>query len=543
MKNKYYSRLGIGLAGLALAWSGGVCSANVQFADFDDTNSVDATHITGFVGTAGALAGSTYSWDSSQNSPATNQAVGSGSMYVTIHWVNNSGTNWQDAQINTPGLSNVLSQFQYAAWDMKPDPLNSFVDMGGAGYGDFYPIYQHDGYAWGSGSPLTHISTNVAWQHVQIGIPVGYALLDQLIYCWVSPQNTAEAATNKTSFWFDAFRFLSPSGTPPRMSFGGNAKQGLNFWTDSQGQFDRHEIYVDGNAQALSPWVILPATYSFTISDFPTNAADSGYSFIFGIVAGPGGNNGAPDWHYDSVIYTGIQCDTNGIATWVFRWKTNWPESNGNTSGGLGNYYVAGLPNVTNPTPIGKWTMEFLGDAVTVRMTAPNGNTNTFQLGVWTNTVDLASSFSSGGSIFLDVMANNTNNSYKRCVLSRFSVSGFPFAGFTNDWTTSTLDTNIWKVDAGDAIYSIFPVPVSTGYYLKWNVPDVGFALQTNNNAKIGWSTNGVPNAEARPLDDLSHTSIIIETNKYLLITPANLPAANPKGIGNLLFRLARPGF
>jgi hypothetical protein len=554
MKKNYYSRPAIALAGVLLALSGAVCSADLWLNSFDNTNEVSAF-------TMGGAAGA-FSWDSSQNSPTAAQAPGSGSMYVTCLYNSSSfapSWAWQEAQFSrtSPGLD--LSTYESAAWDIKVDQANSYTDWSAAGYSYAAVIFQN--YAanlWGNGVPAGYVTTNVGWQHFSGKIPPGYGAMDAFIIDF-NGGGWDHSPSNTISYWADAYHLISPVGPPPRLSFAGRAIPGLNFWTITP-DGTRHGIYTAANYSWIGN---SPASFSFTITDFPTNAADSGYSFAMLLVGGAVANNAsAADWNNPSVIFTQIQCDTNGVATWTFRWKTN-------SAGSNGDYYDYPLPFVTNPTPIGTWTLSFDASDIGVTMTAPNGDSTNFTLGVTPNISDLElnTDFENGAWISLNVNGyTGTNNYCKRAVISRFSISeNYGYSGFTNDFTKSVVDTNIWFVDAGDARFSLFDVPTTNAYYIKWGLPDNGFALQTNNvaynklatnytviydantnpigtNVNVGgWSTNGVPQAFIPAPRDLSHTGIIIDTNRYTLIKPSTFPAQYGKD--KLLFRLSQPGF
>jgi hypothetical protein len=565
MKKQYCSRLGLGLAGVLLAWSGGICSADLILDGFDTTN--DVTAYTANIQGGGSSV--SFSWDSAQNSPQTPLVGGSGSMYVTCNFgdVNVPSTStypWQEVQCPRPGLGVDMSSYTSADWYVMVDQAHSFPDMSGTGYSFSSLIFQYGQVpTWGNGIPGQHLTTVLGWQHFISIIPGGYTTISNLILDFNGGGWTS-SPSNTIAYWIDGIKLLTGSGPPPTIKFGGPAIAGLNFWTASgdpaaptgAGQFDRHGIYT---GTLYNPFTQAPATLSFTVADFPTNAADTSYAFNFLIVGGTSGNNGAPDWEYGSVVYMTLQCNTNGIASWGFRWKTNWPNSNGNGNNpGPGFYFQNDLPFVTNPTPIGKWTLALAADAQTVTMTSPNGNSTNFVLGVAPDTDNLAanSDFSSGlGALYLDVMANNTTNAdaansyrtnfYKRCVISRFSVSeNGGLSGFTNDFTTAVVDTNIWFTDMGDAQRSLFDVPSTNSYYLKWFTPDNSFALQTNNNAHnaLAWSTNGVPNAITFITGDIPHAGFLLQTNRFTLIMPSTFPNSQ-YAKGTLLYRLAKPPF
>jgi hypothetical protein len=213
----------------------------------------------------------------------------------------------------------------------------------------------------------------------------------------------------------------------------------------------------------------------------------------------------------------------SGNAFWIFRWKTN--AANGN-----GQFYDAGAQvQITNPTPVGKWTLSFSSDT-SVTMTAPGGNSTNFVLGVHPNVPDISGNFlevsTNYGVVYLGLFTGATNAGDLDVVFSAAQLSG-NINTVSNNWLAETTLASTWVPVASPPMVI---VPTNNCWWVEWFLPDGGFFLQTNTvsvGASNNWSTNhGLPDAP------------IYANHKGLLVKPGDLPNTS-----RLFFRLSRPGF
>jgi len=235
-----------------------------------------------------------------------------------------------------------------------------------------------------------------------------------------------------------------------------------------------------------------------------------------------------PDWTEADCILMDLGVDSDGFAKWCFHWKTN--SANGN-----GQLYAANSQILlTNPTPLGKWTLSFPGpDDQHVRMTAPGGNNTNFVMGVHPNVPDISGNFidtGGNGVVYLGVYAGETNVGGLSAVLADAQISGLGVTSVSNNWLADTTLTNsrtrsVW-VPVGNSAWYL--VPTNNAWWVNWTLPDWGFALQTNSNLSqpAGWSTNGLP------------AGMIIGDKKRVLIKPGDLPDSP-----QMFFRLSKPGY
>jgi hypothetical protein len=287
-------------------------------------------------------------------------------------------------------------------------------------------------------------------------------------------------------------------------------------------------------------------TYSFTVAPngFPTGLGSTnfyGSVFIYPVDT----TDSAADWNNPDVIWMQLGITTNQPSTawWTFHWKTNSPGSNGQF------YYDTNNVTITNPTPVGKWTLKFTSDT-TFSMTSPNGNTTNVTMGVTTHTngnvlvPNISGQFlTSYGSVYLGTFNSDANSKGSDIIYSQAFI-GDPNLNLTivsNNWALETGTegagtfpaprnwTNNWQIIGATPTWL---VPADNARWLKWSLPDGGFVLQTNGTGvgfPANWATtNTTPLPAATPLLGA----------KAILIKPGDLPASP-----QFFFRLAKPGY
>jgi hypothetical protein len=470
----------------------------------------------------------------------TNSGSPSGAMVVQLDWSATVGYwDWQDAKIQatpwgTNGITGAdtnlvdLSQYDFLEFDAAINQANSQTNLGG-NYSGMQCIVQTFPY-WGNNPSnidsgyhslgnATFPTTN-GWQHYAIPVSSWPWTVSVLTFNAYMQQNTNSPI--HTEVLIDNIKFTS-LGKPPTMKYV-KANRGLNIW-QSGGQYDRNSFmsFQDGSQYYMWKYSGAPASYSFTLNSFPTDAARSNYVVRLYLI-GSAVDVVSPDWSEPNVILMDLGVDTNGVTGWNFRYKTNAPASNG-------TFYDAGAQILlTNSTPIGKWTLTFNNDT-NVTMTAPGGAFTNFDMGVHPNIPDIGVNFTGPGSVYFGSYASGANKE-QIDMISTFtaaSVTGLGVPNISADWLTeTTINTNAWA-PVGNAI-SYQLVATNNAYYVNWTVPDGGFALQTNTvsvGSKVHWSTNtGLPPGTAFP------------NHKGVLVKPGDLPSSPM-----VIYRMSSPGY
>jgi hypothetical protein len=450
---------------------------------------------------------------------------------------------WQDYQaVLEPfqdGIGLNMGVWDYVEFDVACETNASILNLTYANswpYGGIGVIGQGDP-GWGNnstnipvGDPLTWHQFGVytpapatnGWFHVKLpvgggfGSAYGNTLNRWVLQCFQFPDTNQPTAAR---ILIDNFK-VTALQKPPTMSYV-KAVRGLNIWATSGGN-DRNSIrtYQDQSSPLYYMWANSgAASYSFTLTNWPSGAGQTAFLFRMNLI--PSISTGAAaDWDAASCIMMELGAASNGIASWMMRWKTNAP-------GGNGQYYDAGAQVViTNPTPLGKWTLSFDLVGTGVTMTAPGGDSTNFVMGVHPNVPDLTMAFMDFGVVYLGLFGGSTND--LSAVLSEAQISGLNITSVSNNWMTeSILDPFQWVPVAG-VPWSLVPTNNST--WVRWTLPDGGFALQTNAvdlNSRLSWSTNhGLPSGTVFP------------TYKAVLVKPGDLP-----NTPRLFYRMSSPGF
>jgi hypothetical protein len=460
--------------------------------------------------------GTNYWNDSSATSLTwTNAGNPAGSMHIVLDWAQGTSGGsyeWEESQIHcrpwdaSTNADRGLDLRYYQSLDFDAMVLTNvsttnlhgdYAGMNIALLGD--PWWgsnpTNGGIPWtgiGGAAPVATV-TNGGWQHYSLQVLPFQGTVSEFVFQCYNWGNSNTAM--HTEFLIDNIKLIAASGPGPTMQYT-KATRGLNIWPTTGGT-DRNTIrsYQDPASPTYYMWAGNgAASYSFTIGAYPvlaptdTNAIRPAVRLeLFPTLV----TSAAADWDAASCIMTEIQVDTNGYATWMFHWKTNAPGGNGDL------YTTDAQIFVTNPTPVGKWTLSFANDQ-NVTMTTPSGNSTNFVMGVHANVPDISPAFveSSGnyGEVYLGLFGGGTNVG-NPVVFSGAQISGGNIYNSSNNWlTATTFNTNEW-VAVGTPPYTL--VPTNNAMWLNWNVPDAGFFLETNTvqpGATVNWSTNhGLP--------------------------------------------------
>jgi len=343
---------------------------------------------------------------------------------------------------------------------------------------------------------------------------------------------------NFTNYYDDLVINLSPAPPPgpPTVLPLTQATPGLNLTaTSPSGQYNRYNVLTalpTGNSFVGQPSV----TYAWTNIAWPgTNTANSWQQQLF-FVAGTGGNapgnpgpyDSACDWNFAHILWFTVGANADGTAYLQMRCKTNGPGGNGmlfNTtpptySGGSSDWPVEPLAQVPATSPLGVFSVTFVNNN-NITITTPGGSTNITIDPAWT------ALFADPMTLALGDQPNAANGYGQTEVISGFGVTGNSVPFSDNFTTDAQLNTNLWRVLAGDP-NGVNLVPPGSVFWLTWTLPDDGFSPQT-----AGTLTGG-------PLSwvGLSGT-VILNNNNHSTVVPQSAL----QGVKQNFFRLIQRTF
>jgi len=253
-------------------------------------------------------------------------------------------------------------------------------------------------------------------------------------------------------------------------------------------QWDRQSICVPaGTATSVNySWGgQTPATYSFSITNFPTPADAPGFEGHIFITTGDSGYNeisGSPDWNVANLAVIRVENGTNGGVVTSFEWKTNLPNANP-------DHVVAfQLPSLASAN--GTWSLNFSDDSHG-SLVGPNGTVLTnFLLDA-----DMMAYFTGPSASFVQVGAfkndgsNSGKSDNKGFILTSVLMTNINGTLFDDNFATGLTNNYAWRVTSPTAITSI---PQGTAYWLKWGLPDIGFTAQSAASLTGNWDDAGI---------------------------------------------------
>ena len=342
------------------------------------------------------------------------------------------------------------------------------------------------------------IPATQVWQHISIPIPTSFSFNDAKapppngtawgFYNWY-PNNPPACE----DFWIDNVQLVG-EGTfpPPTLKPLSKPVRGLNAFasTEANSFWDRQGVMLEAS-NGLS-WVgrasaAKPVSYSFAISDFPTNIpAYSTEAYLF-LAPNPAAEENAPDWAETNCAIMDVMNSTNGGGQMTFLYKVNEPAANamfwgnspytnapGSWNGVMPDYLESGeLTNVSSATLLGTWTVTFTSDTNGM-LIAPDGTTSSFIFPLY-NVTKFAES--SGFNVYLGMQANTANAINQGVVFSSFAISNVPSACSDNFLADTSLNTNLWNNSYAIRPAGVLLVPPGAPYWVGWTVPATGFSL------------------------------------------------------------------
>lgn len=469
------------------------------------------------------------SWDGTVDAPYTNPITHVGQIITppgSVEFQQSPPLSYQGGQLN---LGFNPQQFQFVDMDLYydgPTPLTN--DYGGVSISiaDGNPPYH-----WiGIGS--VNFNANMIGQWTHLSMPCAASgVLNANGFAFQATPGSGPGTNAAITFHIDNIQLWNPIFLPTITGPSPGTVGGVQLTLDSD---STNNIYDQEGFSSPSTnntatdffWINqTPATYSFTLTNFPNPlAAPSFDAHIYlwngdSETARTGGNfgynetySGAP---YNVPDYFGlrVQNGTNGGVVALVEWKTNLPTANAFTN------ISFQFPSMASAN--GTWSLTF-ADNTHGSIVAADGSVNSFVLPDFVNDPTYSANFSPVTSVVQYGVAKNgniTNNSQSTTVTSVLVTNslgtllsdGFAGPGLTGkyNWQVCT-----YYLDSSDrAIWQ----PFGTAYWLKWNTTASGWSVQSTSNLLSGWTNAGVTYTYADSTG----------TNTLGAVATTNLPSAN----------------
>lgn len=457
-------------------------------------------------------------WDSSQDAPYVNPVTGGAPVNVTpagsVEFAAPTAeTNYPGGQLNLPFNA---SQFQSIAFDLYydgPTPSNS------TNYGGYQFFIASDNaaenYPW-----VNIVSGNFnasmigKWTHFAVGCASsGVTAANGLSFQATPGAGAWPGGTDGTvpiTFHIDNIVLYNPTilpilnpptpGTPGGVQLTLDADGNLNIY-DQEG----FSSPPTNNSATDFFWINqTPATYSFTLTNFPNPLAASSFDAHIYLwngdseaaysEANQNGNlfgynetySGAP---YNVPDYLGLRVlnGTNGGVVAMIEWKTNYPGQNAFTN------ISFQFPSMASAN--GTWTLNFT-DNTHGSIVAADGSVNSFVLPDFANDPNYSANFTPVSSVVqFGIFKNgNTNNNSQTCtvtsVLVTNSLGTLLSDGFNGPGLTALYNWQVCTYYQDAATRAIWQ-PYGTAYWIKWNTTSSGWTAQSSSNL-LNWANAGL---------------------------------------------------
>ena len=448
--------------------------------------------------------GMAAAWDSVADAPYYNPVTQSGPTSITpagsIQFDAATPSGYPGGQLNK-GFNPTL--FQWVGMDVYydgPTP-NTSTDFGGfqlliAGNGN--PDY---GWTW-IGAVNFNASLKGKWTHYNFPCAASGRLGANGLAFQAIPNG---GGATPITFHVDNIQLWNPTTRPTLTALTKNSSAaGLKIAVDGNGtlnQFDQEGIgspSADTATHNLFWTGQTPASYSFTLANFPSTAAAPGFNAHCYLVnndtiAGSGYNQTYSGVNYNTAdgVAFNIANNTNGgpaavVAT--IQWKTNMPNANAT------NQTQLYLPQYTSAN--GTWTFTFTGD-LNGTLYGPDGNVaGTFSLpdGVQPNFTP-ATSFVQFGVAKNDGANTGVNNdqsavfthvSVTNNVLGTIYDDSFAGPGLTGKYAWQVCE--YYQYAANRTTW----IPAGTAWWLKWNTTQSGWGVLSSGDLLGAWGDAGV---------------------------------------------------
>jgi hypothetical protein len=437
------------------------------------------------------------------------------------------------------------SRYTYFECDVKVDAANS-TPFSGGDYGSLVIAFR-DGPGYGgpyacSPGSITLDSSYTSWKHLKLALPTTGGSGNPLTN---SPAYNIEVKGNymgPVRLYFDNITLSKPVTHPKIYGLKPGTPGGVKISVDADGtanQNDQEGISSPSadNDQTNFFWATqTPATYSFTLTNFPAPAVAPGFDAHIYIVNGDSitanGNVGSWGYNqtysgvpYNALDYAGLRIqnttNNNGLVA-IFEWKTNLPSANAPTN----NRTTFGLALYASAN--GMWTLTF-NDDTTATLVGPNGTVGTITLPAGLNgNFTPVTSMVQFGVYKNDQYLTGVNNNQSATFTHVHVDNNIKGTIYDDNFTGPGLTANYaWQVAEYylDSADRVFWQPYGTAWWLEWGLP-IGYTVQSAASLTGPWGDAGV----TYTYTDSSGTNI------FGAVPAASLPAGNAA-----FFRLMHP--
>jgi hypothetical protein len=371
------------------------------------------------------------------------------------------------------------------------------------------------------------------WHHLSIPISAsqsGIGSADGVAYYQWNPAGTS----GTMNYWLANVQLIARlvPVAPPSLIPLTKAEHGLNIIASTEGNsfYDRQSVLCTTN-HGVS-WVgqattANPVTYSFTISGFPTAAANqySMESYMF-LVPNPTANDNAPDYNETNCIIAELQSTPAGSQL-LLQYKVNEPDENsmqydnapytnavGSWNGVTTPWYENGALGSLQSTLLdGTYSLKFTSSS-NITLITPDGSTTNLVIPPY-----YAGNFAENTSfnVYLGMQANNAASINEAVAYGDFTITGNLNPVSDDFLTDTTLNTNLWNTAVATNPKGIIVVPSSAAYWANWTLPASGYSLLAGSNLlnMASWTSPSIYPVIAT----LGYNSQLIDTSE--------LPAGN----------------
>ena len=482
--------------------------------------------------------GMSGTWDSSKDAPYYNPVTGAGPTSITpagsVQFDASTPKNYQGGQLN---MGFNPSQFQSVAFDLYydgPTPSTS-TDFGG------FQILIANGsspYNWVFiGNANFNAGMVGKWTH--FNLPCAASGIVNAAGFAIQSIPGSGSGTTPITFHIDNIQTWNPVTRPIINGLTVATPGGIKMNLDANGNsniYDQEGISTPSTNNSATDvfWVNqTPATYSFTLTNFPSPAAAPGLDAHIYLCNGDsltafnngyGYNQTYSGANYNLVDYLGLHVrngNSGGVVAMV-DWKTNAPNANA-----FSNIFFT-FPTMTSAN--GTWAMNFT-DNTHGNVVAADGSVNSFTLPDFVNDPNYSANFTPATSmVHFGVakngnVANNTKGFTLSSVLVTNNVGGVLFNdSFGGPGLKANYNWQVCQYYQFAAIRAVWQ-PAGTAYWIQWNTTASGWGVQSSSNLLGNWGDAGVVNTY---VDSTG-------TNTLGAIPAASLPAGNAG-----LFRMAK---
>lgn len=446
--------------------------------------------------------GMNASWDSTVDAPYSNPVTVSAPTSITppgsAMFQASSPSGYPGGQLN---IGFNPSQFQTVGFDLYydgPTPNTS------TNYGGFQMFIANGSspYNWVFiGSAKFNASMIGKWTHFDLpsastGInnAAGFAV----------QATPGDGGADPITFHIDNIQVWNPQTHPTITGLTPGTVGGVQITLDANGSSnlnDQEGITSPSTNNSATDyfWVNqTPATYSFTLTNFPSPATAPQFDAHIYLCNGDSiaaFNNlfnynqtysGAP---YNMVDYLGlhVQNGTNGGVVAIVDWKTNAPNSNAT------NNITFNFPAMTNAN--GTWSLNF-SDNTHGTVIAADGSVNSFTLPDFVNDPNSTGNFTPSTSMVQFGVFKNGNivNNNQTFTLTQVGVTNSVTTLYDSFGGPGLTANNNWQIAEYYQFAAVRAIwqPSGIAYWLRWNTTASGWSPQSTSNLLSGWANAGV---------------------------------------------------